>query len=468
MNIIADIQHQQFVKAIAERVRSLFDLKRPFRIYHGSTNSTRRQSFQADNLVDVSGLNRVLVVDTTSMTAIVEPNVPMDKLVAATLKYGLIPPVVMEFPGITVGGGLQGGAGESSSFKWGCFNRTINWHEMVLADGGAVIASPDEHSDLYYGSAGAYGSLGVVTAAQIQLVRAAKYVALDYLPVISHEDAVETIQRVSGQNYDFIDGIMYAKDRGVIIAGHLSDVVTGPVRRCSRAHDQWFYLGVEAAVKSGKLYESYPLEDYLFRYDRGAFWTGRYVFQRFGVPFNRFTRFLLHPLLKTRRMYVALDASGYSQEYIIQDLALPAEKVPNFINWVDRELGIYPLWLCPLLQDKDSRLQFNHIGTKQIVNVGVWGPGPTSQVDFESVNRELEHKVLELGGKKWLYAYVYYSEDEFWQIYGGEWYKTLREKYQATNLPSVYEKTRMSERKRVSISGKRGVWRAIIGTKRPS
>jgi delta24-sterol reductase len=38
----------------------------------------------------------------------------MDRLVQTTLKYGLIPPVVMELPGITVGGGYAGTPGESS------------------------------------------------------------------------------------------------------------------------------------------------------------------------------------------------------------------------------------------------------------------------------------------------------------------------------------------------------------------
>ncbi len=468
MNDILDIQHQQSVKAIAEKVRSFYDSKKPFRIYHGSTNSTRSQSFKAANMVDVRGLNRILVVDTTTKTATVEPNVPMDKLVAATLKYGLIPKVVMEFPGITVGGGLQGGAGESSSFKSGCFNRTLNWFEVILADGSVVIASPQDHVDLFYGSAGAYGSLGVVTAAQVQLVKAAKYVELEYLPVISAADAVETLKRVLSMDYDFIDGILYAKDRGVIIAGRLSDAPNGPVRRCLRARDQWFYLGVEKAVKGGNLAESYPLEDYLFRYDRGAFWTGRYVFERFGVPFSRLTRFLLNPLLKTRRMYIALDASGFSQEYIIQDLALPAASGSDFLNWVESELSIYPLWLCPLPPDKDSKLQFNHLDAEQIINVGVWGPGPTSQAAFVDVNRKLENKVRELGGRKWLYAHAYYPEDEFWQIYGVGWYQALREKYRAANLPSVYDKTHLNERRRVRISGKRGVWRAIVGSKRPS
>src|SRR4051812_39021058 len=103
-------------------------------------------------MVDTSGLSNVLKVDTESRTALVEPNVPMDSLVEATLKHGLIPPVVMEFPGITVGGGFAGTAGESSSFKYGFFDRIINWIEIVLANGEIVKASSTERPDLFYGA----------------------------------------------------------------------------------------------------------------------------------------------------------------------------------------------------------------------------------------------------------------------------------------------------------------------------
>jgi Delta24-sterol reductase len=90
----------------------------------------------------------VVKIDPASKVAIVEPNVSMDKLVEATLEHGLIPPVVMEFPGITVGGGYAGSAGESSSFKYGYFNQTVNSVEMVLANGEIVTASRTESPDL--------------------------------------------------------------------------------------------------------------------------------------------------------------------------------------------------------------------------------------------------------------------------------------------------------------------------------
>lgn len=94
---------------------------------------------------------------------LVEPNVPMDCLVESTIIHGLIPPVVMEFPGITVGGGFAGTGGESSSFKYGYFNESVNSIEMVLGNGDIVTASDKENPDLFYGASGAVGSLGITT-----------------------------------------------------------------------------------------------------------------------------------------------------------------------------------------------------------------------------------------------------------------------------------------------------------------
>ena len=77
-----------------------------------------------------------------------------------------------------------------------------------------------------------------------------------------------------------------------------------------------------------------------------------------------------------------------------------------------------------------------------MLNIGLWGYGPSRLKDFVEVNRDLEHKLRELGGMKWLYAQTYYTEDEFWAMYDRDWYNALREKYCATSLPSIYEKVK--------------------------
>src|SRR5471030_2919703 len=117
-------QHAKAVKKIRSEIRSFYLNRQKVRVFHGASNSTRPPHFRPGQIVDTSKLDHVLEINTSEQYIIVEPSVPMDKLVDATLAKGLMPPVVMEFPGITVGGGIQGGAAESSAFKWGGFHET--------------------------------------------------------------------------------------------------------------------------------------------------------------------------------------------------------------------------------------------------------------------------------------------------------------------------------------------------------
>lgn len=98
-------EHKATVAALASQVKQFSASKTPFRIYHGSTLSTRHSSRQRNQIIDVSSLNHVLKFNKSEKTVLVEPNVPMDQLVEATLAQGLLPKVVMELPNITVGGG---------------------------------------------------------------------------------------------------------------------------------------------------------------------------------------------------------------------------------------------------------------------------------------------------------------------------------------------------------------------------
>ena len=449
-------RHARAVECISSNVRKFYEGKEKFRIFHGSTNSTRQSAGKGKNIVDTSGLSNVLKVDTVTQTALVEPNVPMDRLVEETMKYGLVPPVVMEFPGITVGGGYAGTSGESSSFKHGFFNRAINHVEMVLANGDVVTCSDNENPDLFHGAAGAVGTLGVTTLVELRLTEAKKYVETTYHRVSSMSEAIEKIEEVTLDHaLGYVDGILFSKNEGAIITGRLTDEPKDgiSVQRFSDAQDSWFYLHVKDNVRKriGPITEAIPLAEYLFRYDRGGFWVGTSAFEYFNMPFNAFTRWWLDDFLHTRMMYTALHASGQSKRYMVQDLALPYSTAEKFVDYTDKTFGIYPLWLCPLRQSPQPtmhphshEIEKDGITLKPMLNIGLWGYGPARHDDFIKANRDLEHKLRDLGGMKWLYAHTYYDEDEFWKMYDKEWYDSLRKKYHATSLPSVYEKVKVN------------------------
>lgn len=448
-------QHKRTVEQISASVRGFYDRKEKFRIFHGSTNSTR-PSTSKKNLVDTSSLNNVLKVDVKAKTCLVEPNVPMDRLVEATLKYGLVPPVVMEFPGITVGGGYSGTSGESSSFKHGYFDQTINYVEMVLANGEVVKLSREERADLFHGAAGAVGTFGVTTLVELRLHEAKKYVTTTYHPVGNMKEAIKVLQAATADpDIEYVDGIMFSKTTGAIITGRLTDGIApeAQVQRFSAPTDPWFYLHVQEAIEKNPTKtttEAIPLAEYLFRYDRGGFWVGACSFSYFKFPFNKHTRRFLDDFIHTRMMYTALHASGESKRFIVQDLAVPYGTAEKFVDYTDKEFGIYPLWLCPLKQSPLPTMHphFSKLGTdgkleSHMLNIGLWGFGPKNHDEFMRKNRDLEYKLKELGGMKWLYAHTYYTEDEFWEQFDRKWYEELRVKYDATSLPSAYEKVKV-------------------------
>jgi FAD/FMN-containing dehydrogenase len=397
---------------------------------------------------------------------LVEPNVSLERLIDATLEYGLMPPVVSEFPAITVGGAIQGGGIESSSFKYGCLHEPSLEYEIVLGDGSRVVASGSSNNDLFSGLACSCGTLGILTLIKLRLVPCTAFIKLAYHGVNSAKEAVSLINKYakSDTRPDFIDGIMFSKTRGVIMVGlytNQSDLAKASFHKLS---DEWFYIHAEKVTSDNEVYqELVPIKDYLFRYDRGAFWMGREGHGVVHIPFNRFVRLLLSPLYKTSTMYRFLHNARLSQQFLVQDICLPNASAVDFINYVDEKYGIYPLWLCPLKPSKTDMLSPGHLNTDLVIDVGVWGAMPEDYDSFVRHNRQLEEKVEKLGGRKMLYAHSYYPEPDFWRLYDKKQYLSLRKKYAAdTVFPNIYKKTYVSSKYKPSI--KRGWWKLITNS----
>jgi Delta24-sterol reductase len=472
--------HDEKVSRLASQVAAFHKPPIPFRIHHGSTNSTRSARWNSKQVIDTSTLNHIIKIDVASKTCLVESNVAFDELVDATLECGLVPLVVPEFPGITVGGAFAGTGGESSSWKHGYFDATVNWFEIVLATGEVVVASDEERPDLFRGAAGTFGTLGVCTLFELRLMKAKKGVELTYFPVSSISQAQQQIRTVTKDpdtDVDFVDGILFLKASGVIMQGRMTNIPSSsstPIQTFSRARDPWFYLHAQSHSHGTQPYtELIPIKDYLFRYDRGCFWTGTLAFKYFCMPFNAFTRWLLDWFMHARIMYHAWHRSGIGQRYIIQDMAVPNENAEEFVSWLDRSVQAYPLWLCPLKVERcglNPRSLTSSRGMPML-NIGVWGRSPSE--DFASLNRRIEAKLHALDGIKWLYAQTFYTEKEFWSIYDREGYNALRREYHAEGLPSVYDKVKtdvQAEREKLQgiwsmwpLAGVYGVLSAIKG-----
>lgn len=466
--------HNAAVVSIAAKVSTFHKSQTPFRINHGSTNSTRTRDPSTPQL-QIAHLNHILSIDVATRTAIVEPNVPLDALLSESLKQGLMPPVVMEFPGITVGGGFSGASGESTSWKEGLFDCSFDEVEIILGNGDVVCATKGgKNADLFNAARCSLGTLGVVTLLKIRLTKAEDCVLVSYERKSSVKQMIDRIVElcdIDQGGCDFIEGLLYSKDDGVIITGrHMAS--TSPeaaklsTQRFDRATDPWFYHHVKDVPTYHR--ELVPTQSYLFRYDRGAFWGGESLFTYFGLPNNWFTRLLTNPLTKTRSIYKMMLSTGSADFAIIQDLILPVETSEAFVDYVGKELKIWPLWVCPIRKKPEDgdvwgwpfwrestptddtvrkRGKHNSAGKGELtLNFGVWGPAVGDDlVASGELNRQLEVRLKELHGMKVPYSAAFYTEEEFWTLYDRKRYNELRKKWHAEALSTVYDKIKRYE-----------------------
>ena len=443
--------HVEKVNEISQQVSRAFREKKKIKIFHGFSHSTRELSFDDVQVVDISELDQVLEVNVEGKYALVEANVSMDALVQETLKKGLIPLVVPEFPKITIGGGIQGGAGESSSFQYGGVHSICEEYEIVLGSGEVVTVSNSHNPDLFWGLACSYGSIGITTLAKVRLRPAKPFVTLSYLPVKSFSELVSVMRNHWQDDIDFMDAIVFSPNEAVVMLGQMTDDTheRSQTVTFSQKRDEWFYLHALKKMKESDFPPDFiPLVDYLFRYNRGAFWTGKLLFDKLKLPFTPFTRSLLDKYVSVRSIGDLLHAANNSQSGICQDFCLPETGVEEFLAYLDSALQAYPLWICPLKASQaGDRLSPVYSPAERIINIGVYAEFKGRYEDFITTNRDLEQKLMQLGGRKVLYAHQYFSPEEFWQIYDKDWYAKLRAKYFATDaLPDIYETTHVSKK----------------------
>ncbi|HYX50645.1 MAG TPA: FAD-binding protein, partial [Ktedonobacteraceae bacterium] len=382
--------------------------------------------------------------------AIVEPNVPLDRLITQTLTAGLVPLVVPELPGITCGGAVIGGAGESSSYKVGLFDDNCVEYEIVLGNGKVITASDTDNSDIFYSLPWSYGTLGLLSLIKMKLIPARPYVHLSYCSFDTYDDAISFIQRASHKGeHIFIDGIVFSRTKTVVGLGNFSDHTSLPIQTFSSPHDPWFYEHAREVTENAAHYEELiPITDYLFRYNRNGFWMGKVFFEFLHIPYTKLTRKLFAPYLNARAMFDAVQTLNLTRSFFIHDYVTDFEAAADLISYTDSIVGIYPIWLCPIrtfhAKEKISPTNVSREGI--VLDIGIYGRSKKYIADKDGTNKKIERYATAHQSMKVLYSEVFYPEDEFWTIYDKANYDAIRRKYYAENIfPDLWNKVRSKD-----------------------
>jgi FAD/FMN-containing dehydrogenase len=143
----------------------------------------------------------------------------------------------------------------------------------------------------------------------------------------------------------------------------------------------------------------------------------------------------------TRRLDVRRGAPA--QEAVIQDVEIPVGRSAEFYEFFAGQVGMSPVWLCPLRLRADRAWPLYPLEPEQVyVNFGFWGNVALPPDGADGYyNRQVEDKVTELGGHKGLYSTSFYSREEFARLYNGAAYAGLKKDYDPDGrLATLYDK----------------------------
>jgi len=455
----------------------------PVRLAKRTSNLFRPRAATSAPGLDVSGLDGVIAVDPAGRTADVQGMCTYEDLVDATLPHGLIPYVVPQLRTITLGGAVTGLGIESTSFRNGLPHESVLEMDVFTGAGEVVTCRPGpggEHADLFDAFPNSYGSLGYATRLRIRLEPVPGYVALrhvrfDDLGLLAKSIAeIAETSSYAGERVDAFDGVAFEPGEYYLSLARWSDGrdLGGRVASASERIEtsdytgqQIYYRSIQDRGSAGSGGDTLTMYDYLWRWDTDWFWCSG----AFGVQNPRVRRLwpkrwrrsdVYHKLIGLDRKVGFADWLDRRQgrplrERVIQDVEVPAERLPEFLEWFDEAVGMRPVWLCPLrLLGNASVATTEVVGRDRpwpsypldpehlYVNVGFWGTVHVGPDALEGPrNRAIEAKVHDLGGHKSLYSEAFYDRDTFDELYDGANLAAVKGSYDPDDrLTTLYDK----------------------------
>lgn len=432
----------------------------PIRLAKKTSNLFRgRQSLSTPGL-DVSDFAHVFSIDPHQRTAQVGGMTTYEDLVAATLPYGLMPLCVPQLRTITLGGAVTGLGIESASFRNGTPHESVISMDILTGTGEVITVSgqsDDPHRDLFFAFPNSYGSLGYALRLEIELEPTKPFVHLTHVRYDSATALTAAIEEFAsgaspnGQRIDFLDGVVFSATESYLTIGTMvGELPTGRATSDYTAN-AIYYRSIQTLTN-----DYLTIHDYLWRWDTDWFWCSR----AFGAqkptiralwPKSKLRSDVYWKIIAANRRYKfaeKLDAikGKPPRESVVQDIEIPVDKLPAFLDFFHHEVGIEPIWICPLQQrDPNVVWPLYEFDPQQLyVNLGFWSTVPLSpgaDPEAGTVNRKIEAMVTQLNGRKSLYSNAFYDRDTFWSIYGGAEYEKMKIKYDPdARYLGLYEK----------------------------
>ena len=138
----------------------------------GEAHTQSGQATVADGiLIDLTSLDRILSIDPAVPSTDCQAGVKWETLVRQTVPQGLVPPVLTNNLGVTVGGTLSVAGLGVASFRYGAQGDNVTEIEVVTGGGDVVVCSETKDQEVFDAVRSTLGQFGVITRARLKLRR---------------------------------------------------------------------------------------------------------------------------------------------------------------------------------------------------------------------------------------------------------------------------------------------------------
>ena len=120
-------------------------------------------------LLDLTSLDRILAIDPQGPAADCQAGVKWETLVRQTIPQGLVPPVLTNNLGVTIGGTISVAGLGVASFRFGAQGDHALELEVVTGAGDVIICSESRDREVFDAVRSTLGQFGVITRARIRL-----------------------------------------------------------------------------------------------------------------------------------------------------------------------------------------------------------------------------------------------------------------------------------------------------------
>jgi FAD/FMN-containing dehydrogenase len=345
-----------------------------------------------------------------------------------------MPAVVPQLKTITIGGASAGVGIEATSFRHGLVHDTLLEMDVLLPHGEIVTCTPEnDRRDLFFGFPNSYGTLGYALRLRARVLPVKKYVRVEHERTHDAQRFFDLLAARCAGASDFVDGVVFNANEYVVNTGVFVDEAPW--------HSDYTFENIYYKSLLEKDVDYLAALDYIWRWDTDWFWCSKNLYAQNPLVRRLLGRERLNSRTYTRVMRFnsrwgftrgLSRLRGRHPESVIQDVDIPLARAPEFLSFFMREVGVLPIWICPIgPAQHESRFSLYPLQSQGLyVNFGFWDVvESTTAHEPGHFNRMIEQKVLELGGIKSLYSDCYFDRATFERAYAIDKYQALKAKY---------------------------------------